>query len=123
MFNPWPILRAGLAIWVAATLAIRLIGHRLLLPANIPFTLALYAVSFLLMAVLARQILTLMRAEPHSWPRAAVLLVLPTLLLDPFSCLFFTTVFPAVDPEAAGIFGGWMLVCCGGALIGTSIRR
>ncbi len=46
---------------------------------------------------------------------------LPTLLLDPFSSAFFPAVFPNMAPEVAGVFGGWMLWCCAGALVGVMI--
>ncbi len=40
-----------------------------------------------------------------------------------FSCLFFQTLFPNVQPAAAGLFGGWMLICCGGAIAGAFVKR
>ena len=49
--------------------------------------------------------------------------MLPTLILDPFSCAFFPSVFPNMDPAAAGIFGGLMLICCGGAVACLSVKR
>jgi hypothetical protein len=49
----------------------------------------------------------------------AVSIALPTLLLDPFSSAFFPAVFPNMAPEVAGVFGGWMLICCAGALMGA----
>jgi len=36
---------------------------------------------------------------------------------------FFPVVFPNMAPEAAGIFGGWMLCCCAGAAIGASFGK
>src|ERR1035438_6681005 len=57
--------------------------------------------------------------ERDLWPKAATLLILPTLILDPFSCAFFTTIFPNLDPGAAGAFGGWILICCGGGTGGV----
>ncbi|HXZ43159.1 MAG TPA: DUF5367 family protein [Terriglobales bacterium] len=108
-------------IWLAGTVAIRLVGHRLL-HANQPAqTVILYLLSFVLMGLLARRILH--RLEKDSWPAATTLLMLPTLVLDPFSCAFFHTVFPNVDPAAAGIFGGWMLIFCGGAVAGVWVKR
>jgi len=46
----------------------------------------------------------------------------PTLLLDPFSSAFFPIVFPNIAPEMAGVFGGWMLLCCAAALVGVTIQ-
>jgi hypothetical protein len=56
-------------------------------------------------------------------PVGAISLALPTLLLDKFSSVFFSSVFPNIAPEAAGIFGGWMLCCCAGALLGGVMGR
>jgi hypothetical protein len=47
------------------------------------------------------------------------MLVLPTLLLDTFASAFFPYVYPNLLVAAAGLFGGWMLWCCGGALLGV----
>jgi hypothetical protein len=65
------------------------------------------------------------RFEPRraAWPAAAVALLLPTLLLDPFSSAFFPLVFPNIPREAAGVFGGWMLWCCATGLAGVTLTR
>lgn len=113
----------GVGLWVVGTLGIRLAGQLVLHPNQTAGTLVLYAVSFLLMAVVVRRICTGMRLEKDSWFAAVTLLILPTLLLDPLSCAFFPQIFPNVDPAAAGVFGGWMLICCAGAVAGVWWRR
>jgi hypothetical protein len=50
---------------------------------------------------------------------AAALLVLPTLLLDPFTCLYAAVLFPNLGASAVQAFGGCMLICCGGGLVGA----
>ena len=107
----------GLMIWASATALLRLDGQRLLRPAAWPVTLVLFAVSFLLMALLARRLCR--RLPREQWPAGAISLALPTLLLDPLSSAFFPVVFPNIAPQMAGVFGGWMLVCCAGALAGV----
>jgi hypothetical protein len=109
----------GLLIWTAGTLLIRLAGHRLLQPGRTVQTVALYLISFVLMALLVPRICRRLGFAKDLWPKAATLLILPTLVLDPFSCTFFTTIFPNLDPAAAGAFGGWMLICCGGGVAGV----
>jgi hypothetical protein len=106
-----------------ATIAIRVIGHRLLQPERMAQTILLYLISFVLMALLVRFICQRFGLPKDSWPAAATLLILPTLILDPFSCLFFATFFPNMSPSAAGTFGGWMLICCGGGVAGVWIKR
>ena len=113
----------GVAIWIAATLALRLTGQHLLRPGDGAGTLILFAVSFPLMALLARRLCLRFHIRPEQWPAGAISLALPTLLLDPFSSVFFPFVFPNMSPQVAGVFGGWMLWCCAGALVGVTLRR
>jgi hypothetical protein len=113
----------GLALWIAGTVGIRVSGGTILRPHDVGRTILLYAASFAVMALIAPRIFRRLRLARESWPAAATMLILPTLLLDPFSCLFFGTVFPRADPAAAGVFGGWMLICGGGAVIGAWANR
>jgi hypothetical protein len=111
----------GVAIWLVATIALRFFGQQLLHPAGLGSTLILFALSFLLMAWLTRRLCARFRLPSVQWLPGAVSLALPTLLLDPFSSAFFPIAFPNIAPEMAGAFGGWMLCCCAGALIGGAI--
>ena len=110
------LLFVGLLLWASGTVGIRLAGHRLLRPGAPALTVVLYAVSFVLMGILVRRICGGAGLPKGAWPRGAILLALPTLVLDPFSCLFITTVFPNLDPAAAVLFGGWILICCAGGV-------
>jgi len=112
----------GFIIWAAATLLLRVAGQFILRPSRWPATVVLYLVSFALMAWLARRICRGLHVPPEQWSAAAISLALPTLVLDPFSTAFFPVVFPNLAPQLAGVFGGWMLSCCAGALVGATIR-
>jgi len=116
-------LQWGGLLWVAGTIGIRLAGQYLLRPHRVLPTTLLYLISFMLMAWVVRRICQRLQLERELWFKATTLLILPTAILDPFSCLFFPRVFPNVDPAAAGIFGGWMLICCGGAIAGAWFQR
>ncbi len=109
----------GLLLWVAGTAGIRLGGQGLLRPGHLAEIVGLYVLSFLAMALLLPRICFRLGFQKDLWPKAAMLLILPTLILDPFSCAFFTSIFPNLDPGAAGAFGGWMLICCGGGVAGV----
>jgi hypothetical protein len=116
------IFLSGLVIWIGATVALRSAGQHLLRPGDWKGTLILFAVSFPLMAWLVRGLCRRFHLPPEQWPAGAISIALPTLLLDPFSSAFFPAVFPNMAPEMAGVFGGWMLWCCAGALLGASVR-
>jgi len=111
----------GLGISIGATLFLRIRGEYLLRPGRPIGTLILFAISFPLMGWITRRLCRRFGLPPEQWPAGAISLALPTLLLDPFSSAFFPHVFPNVLPEMAGVFGGWMLCCCAGALVGAII--
>jgi len=111
------LIFAGFLIWLAATFVLRWRGQYLLRPGNWKGTLILFAVTLPLMAWLIRRLCARLREEDRL--AGAVSLALPTLLLDPFSSAFFPLVFPNMSPEVAGVFGGWMLCCCAGAVLGA----
>ncbi|HEY2461090.1 MAG TPA: DUF5367 family protein [Candidatus Acidoferrum sp.] len=113
----------GLAIWVAATAALRWEGQRLLRPGGWRGTAILFAISFPLMAWVVQRLCRRFGLRQEEWLNGAVSIVLPTLLLDPLSSVLFSVVFPNIDASEAGIFGGWMLWCCAGALAGASVGR
>ncbi len=119
----FPLVLCGLGIWTAATIALRLAGQRLLLPDHWTATLLLFAVSFPLVAWLVRRLCRRFQLPRDKWLAGAVSVMLPTLLLDPFSSAFFPLVFPNMAPQVAGVFGGWMLWCCAGGLLGVTIGR
>jgi Family of unknown function (DUF5367) len=73
------------------------------------------------MAGLVRRLCIRFHLQREQWLRGAFSIALPTLLLDPFSSAFFSVVFPNMAPEVAGSFGGWMLWCCAGALVGGTL--
>lgn len=111
----------GLGIWLGATAVLRIRGQHLLHPGHPITTLILFAVSFPLMAWITRRLCRRSELPQNQWPAGAISFALPTLLLDPFSSAFFPLVFPNLQPEMAGVFGGWMLWCCAGALVGAII--
>jgi hypothetical protein len=116
------LVRIGFVIWLGATLALRFGGQHLLRPGDWTGTLVLFAVTFPLMAWLVRRLCARAGLPQAEWVSGAISLLLPTLLLDPFSSAFFPIVFPNMSPQMAGVFGGWMLWCCAGALVGVSFH-
>jgi Family of unknown function (DUF5367) len=113
----------GLAFWLIGTIVLRLGGQYLLHAGAGVRTVVLLVVSFVLFAAVARLLCRLFALPQDQWLAGAVSLVMPTLVLDPFSAAFFSAVFPNIPSAAAGVFGGWMLACCAGAFAGVMVRR
>jgi hypothetical protein len=116
-------LTIGSIIWLAATVVLRFTGQYLLRPDNLVAVAVLLAASFPLMALVARRICAGSGLPPEQWPAAGIFLVMPTLVLDTFSAVFFPLVYPNIPQQAAGLFGGWILLCCAGALLGVNSAR
>ncbi len=117
------LLIYGLVLWAIGTIALRTEGQRLLHPGDWPGTLILFVVSFPLMALITRRLCRQFQPKPELWPGGAIAVALPTLLLDSFASAFFPQIYPNMRPEVAGVFGGWMLWCCAGALLGVVSDR
>ena len=118
MFNT-RLLLAGVALWLAGSVCVRFAGQYFLRPDLPALTLLLYAASFIVMALLARRLCRAVGLTTELWPAGAISLALPSLLLDGIASCFFPLVYPNVNPAAAGIFGGWILLCCAGAFTGA----
>ena len=115
-------LRLGMALWFVGTVALRVGGHYALRPGMTAWRIViLFALSFVLLGWVVRRACAAL--GPDKRIGAAVSIALPTLLFDPFSSAFFPVVFPNMAPEVAGVFGGWMLICCAGAMVGALLRE
>jgi len=110
----------GLVLWLSATIALRIWGHGIFSVRSPLSIVVVFAVSVVLMALVARRLCRRFGVPREHWLEGALALALPTLVLDPFSCAFFPSVFPNAPIESAGFFGGWMLCCCCGALAGEA---
>jgi Family of unknown function (DUF5367) len=117
------VLIVGFVIWLAASIVLRFAGQYVLLPASPAAVATLLLASFPLMALVARRICADAAISREQWPAAGIMLVLPSLVLDTFSTVFFPTVYPNIPAEAAALFGGWILICSAGALLGVSLTR
>lgn len=122
MFMP-RLFAIGFAFWLLGTVVLRLAGHLVLPQHSTAGWVALYFASAAAMAAVARGIYQWAGIARGAWLSAASVLILPTLVLDAFTSLFFARAFPQLDPGVSGAFGGWMLVCCAGAVLGASVRR
>jgi hypothetical protein len=111
-----------LVLWLAATAFLRFRGQDLLTPDHDLKIAAIFVLSFPLMALLIRRLCRAFQSREEQFA-AAISVLLPTLLLDPFSSAFFPVVFPNMAPEMSGVFGGWMLWSCAGGLVGVAFAH
>jgi Family of unknown function (DUF5367) len=109
----------AVATWAVATLGIRAVSRHVPLPQDHARSLLLFGASFLGMATLIPAFLAIVGVPKARWFAAVTILMLPTLIFDALSCLFYQRVFPGGDPKAAATFGGWMLISCAGAVVGV----
>lgn len=106
----------GLAAWLAATLAICAAGERVFRTGDSTKLGLLFGVTALIIAV---PISLLVRRLPSrdAGLRAAVLIVLPGMLLDIGSILWFRAVFPNLPASAGTPFAALLLWAYGIALL------
>jgi hypothetical protein len=97
----------GFLIWLGATVGLRLGGQYVLRDTSTRTAVLLLVVSLPLMVLVAWLVL---RNMPDKL-LAAIALVVPGMLLDAVSAIWFSRVFPNIREDAAGLFGGWLLFC------------
>src|SRR4029079_4739975 len=117
------IALAGLAIWLGATIVLRLWGQYVIDPSAAPAVILLLAISAPLMFYLPRRLFRVLRIERPAFGRAAVLLVAPGMLLDAIATIWFPAIYPNMRPDAARLFGGWLLLCNAMALVGAATDK
>jgi hypothetical protein len=116
------LLVAGLVFWVVGTLALRLLGQHVFVPDDAPRLVVVFLIGFLACGGIVRTLCRRFGVALDQWPGAASAVVLPTLLLDPVSTMWFTSVFPNIDAAMAPVFAAWILACCAGGVLGASLR-
>ncbi len=100
----------GLVIWALATIALRLGGQYVFRDTGTAAAVRLLLISLVLMIVVALLVLRRTRGAGER-ALAAIALTAPGMLLDTVSAIWFSSVFPNIRPDAAGLFGGWLLFC------------
>jgi uncharacterized protein DUF5367 len=117
------VATTGFVIWLMATIALRLGGQWLLNPASGAAIASLLAISGPVMFVLPRWVFGGLALDRDRYASAAIALVAPGMILDTISAIWFPQVFPNMRPDAAGLFGGWLLFCNVLALLGAATAR
>jgi hypothetical protein len=115
------IAAVGFAIWLGATVVLRIAGQFVFGTGGTDGTLLVLLVSVPLMVAVARAVLG--GLPPAERPLGAIALVAPGMLLDTFSTIWFTRVFPNIRQDAAPTFGGWLLLCNVVVLLTAALGR
>jgi len=110
----------GFVIWLVATIALRIAGQWVLRPDRPLSVLVLLAVSGLLLYRLPRALFGSFSIPLERRPLGGIALVAPGMFLDTVSAVCFSTMFPNIRPDAAGLFGGWLLLCNVVALVSAA---
>ena len=112
----------GFTAWLVATLAIRFGGGRIFSQAGGVRLAVLFAATAIVIGVAIPWVL---RPIPSREGRieAAVLLVLPGILLDTASLLWFPSVFPNLPPSAGLPFAALLLWAYGIALLAGALSK
>src|SRR5262249_7975935 len=103
------IAAVGFAIWLGATIVLRVAGQFVFRNAENSGTLLLLLMSVPLILIVARGVLS--GLPPTEQALNAIALVAPGMVLDTFSTIWFVKVFPNIRADAAAAFGGWLLLC------------
>jgi hypothetical protein len=114
------LMIVGFAIWLVATIALRVAGQWLLRPDRPLSIIVLLAVSGLVLYRLPRLLFVRFAIPATYYALGGIALVAPGMFLDTFSAIFFSSIFPNIRPDAAGLFGGWLLLCNVAALAGAA---
>jgi len=112
------LMLLGLAVWLAATLGFRLVGHHLLDPERPLLTVAAFVAAFPVMYALMNWLLRVWQLEGPERVIGATAILAPGLLLDGLlSVPFFAVVFPNMSPDAAHLFGALMCTAYSSGLL------
>ena len=106
----------GLAVWFAATLALRLAGQFVFRGGGSLRLAILFGVTAVVIAVFLYRVVRSLPSRDAGL-RAAVLIVVPGLLLDAGSVLWFRAVFPNLPDSAGMLFASLLLWAYGIALL------
>jgi hypothetical protein len=117
------LIVVGFVIWLAATIALRVAGQWLLHPDRPLSVIALLAISGLLLFALPRWLFSRFSIPREQFALGGIALVAPGMLLDAVSAICFSSIFPNIRPDAAGLFGGWLLFCNVVALVSAATFR
>ncbi|ELZ70436.1 hypothetical protein C5B91_06460 [Haloferax sp. Atlit-10N] len=117
------LLGVGLAIALVAGLVFRVVGQLVLVPSRPLVTAAVFALTVPAMWALAVGVFRWRGLSGGAKREAAALLVVPGMLVDAVSTALFSLVYPNMGLEAAGLFGGLLLLAYATVLVSGFVGR
>ncbi len=111
----------GAALWLLATVAIRLAGQWVMRPEP-AFLLADFLVGGAAMALLGPRLRLRISADPADADAVALGLILPGMLADAAAALAFRHVYPNLSPALGNGFGALMLWYYGAAALAIALQ-
>ncbi|EMA01249.1 DUF5367 family protein [Haloferax denitrificans] len=117
------LLGVGLAIALVAGLVFRVVGQLVLVPSRPLATAAVFALTVPAMWALAVGVFRWRGLSGGARREAAVLLVVPGMLVDAVSTALFSVVYPNMGLGAAGLFGGLLLLAYATVLVAGFVGR
>lgn len=105
------LLMVGFVVWLVASITLRGAGQWVLKPDRGFSIIALLAISALVMFRLPRFLFSRFSIPGEERALGGIALVAPGMFFDTVSAIWFSSVFPNIRPDAAGLFGGWLLFC------------
>lgn len=108
-FTLLPYLGLGVAIWLVATVLMRLDGHYFFQPDNPTLMGVVFLAMLIAMPLLAISIFRWRRVPVQQRAAVAIALAAPGMLLDVLTTYFFAQVFPNLNPVGDGAWGAVLL--------------
>lgn len=103
-FTAW-----GFLVWLIATLIFRTSGQFFFHPENSLALVLMFVAAVPLIAGVMYPIYVWKKVSPADRPLAAIYAIMPALVLDVFSVLWFPSVFPNLPATTSVAFAAWLL--------------
>ncbi|ELZ98819.1 hypothetical protein C440_00645 [Haloferax mucosum ATCC BAA-1512] len=117
------LLGVGLAVALVAGLVFRIVGQLILDPTRPLVVAGVFALVVPVMWVLAVGVFRWRGLSGGARLEAAILLVVPGMLIDAASTALFSMVYPNMSLTAAGLFGGLLLLAYATVLVAGFVAR
>jgi len=99
----------GILLWIAATFIFRFFGHHFLIQGHNILLLVSFLMAIPLIVVGTYPYYHFMKVSNSNRMVAAIQIAVPGMILDIFSIIFFTLVFPNLHNDTLPYFSAWLL--------------